>query len=153
MGNSLCKPVPEQLIEQQPKNIAPLLTEEAIKMLNVENDRKVLSAATVTSAAKEAATVLSETKEETTVTSAAKEETKVLSEAKEAATVLSETKEETTVLSAATVTSEIVEPILEPEIEQLSLIQPPDESRSTSFNEEVPDPPKKKRGRKKKCEQ
>ena len=45
------------------------------------------------------------------------------------------------------------QPVLETIEEPLSLIQPPDESRSTSFNEEVPDPPKKKRGRKKKCEQ
>ena len=43
MGNSLCKPVPEQLVEQQPKNIEPLLTEEAIKILNIENERKVES--------------------------------------------------------------------------------------------------------------
>jgi hypothetical protein len=35
MGNTLCKPVPEQLIEQQPKNVEPLLTEETIKILNV----------------------------------------------------------------------------------------------------------------------
>ena len=40
MGNTLCKPVPEQFIEQQPKNVEPLLTEEAIKILNVENEKK-----------------------------------------------------------------------------------------------------------------
>ena len=40
MGNTLCKPViqvPQQNAEQ-PKNIEPLLTEEAIKILNIEND-------------------------------------------------------------------------------------------------------------------
>ena len=42
MGNTLCKPViqvQEQIVEQ-PKTIEPLLTEEAIKILNVENEAK-----------------------------------------------------------------------------------------------------------------
>ena len=41
MGNTLCKPVPEQFVEPT-KKTDPLLTEEAIQILNIENDKKVL---------------------------------------------------------------------------------------------------------------
>ena len=42
MGNTLCKPAidVQQQIVDQPKNIEPLLTEEAIRILNIENEKK-----------------------------------------------------------------------------------------------------------------
>ena len=44
MGNTLCKPAIDiqapQQPNEQPKNIEPLLTEEAIKILNIENETK-----------------------------------------------------------------------------------------------------------------
>lgn len=66
MGNSLCKPVPEQFIEP-PKKTEPLLTEEAIKILNVEPI--VESAATVSETTVNAETVntLEETEDNSTL--------------------------------------------------------------------------------------
>ena len=157
MGNTLCKPVPEQLIEQQPKNVEPLLTEEAIKILNIENEKKseiVVSKATVLSETIEPVISVNEIKATVTETLLEPVLEPVISAATE--TVLSETKEP--VISAneiaATVSvNEINATVSESTEETLSLIQPPDESSSTSSKDEVPEPPKKKRGRKRKCDQ
>jgi len=172
MGNTLCKPVPEQLIEQQPKNVEPLLTEEAIKILNVENEKKseiVVSKATVLSETIEPVISVNEIKATVTETLLEPVLEPVISAATE--TVLSETIEPVLepVISAATETvlSETIEPVVteplsaneiaatvtESTEETLSLIQPPDESSSTSSKDEIPEPPKKKRGRKRKCDQ
>jgi hypothetical protein len=145
MGNTLCKPVPEQFVEPT-KNIEPLLTEEAIKILNIETDKKNEIVETILDP------VISETKEP------------VISEPViSAATVISETIISVNEIKKTIepVISETIEPVisetvidtLEAREEPLSLIQPPDESSSTSFNDEVPEPPKKKRGRKKKTDQ
>jgi hypothetical protein len=149
MGNTLCKPViqvPQQQIVEQPKNIEPLLTEEAIKILNIENDRN------------ESGTVLEpEPVKEEVVISETKEPEPILTEP-----VISETKEpvisETVVEPLPVLEQEPIEPVSEtivepePEVDQLSIVQPDEASSTSSKEEEVP-PLKKKRGRKKKTEQ
>jgi hypothetical protein len=138
MGNTLCKPVvqvQEQIVEQ-PKIIEPLLTEESIKILNVENETKpVISETKETETIKEAENVVEPLPVETILEP-------VISETKEPVLEPEPIKETGT-----------VEPVLEPEVEQLSIVQP-DEASSTSSKEEEEVPPlKKKRGRKKKGEQ
>ena len=152
MGNTLCKPVPEQLIEQQPKNVEPLLTEEAIKILNVENEKKseiVVSKATVLSETIEPVISVNEIKATVTETLLEPVLEPVISAATE--TVLSETIEP--VVTEPLSANEIAATVTESTEETLSLIQPPDESSSTSSKDEIPEPPKKKRGRKRKCDQ
>ena len=144
MGNTLCKPVIQvQQIVEQSKTIEPLLTEEAIKILNVQNEAKEKS-------------VISETKEP--VVSETKES--VISETKEP--VVSETKETEPIKAVEIVlepviseTKEPVPVITEPEVvvETLSIVQPDEVSSISSKEEDEVPPLKKKRGRKKKGEQ
>ena len=129
MGNTLCKPVvqvQEQIVEQ-PKTIEPLLTEEAIKILNVQNEAKEKS-------------VISETKEP--VVSETKETEPIKAVEIVLEPVISETKEPVPVLT-------------EPEVvvETLSIVQPDEVSSISSKEEDEVPPLKKKRGRKKKGEQ
>ena len=68
MGNTLCKPAIQvtQQTAEQPKIVESLLTEEAIKILNLENEVKVepvISETKETEAIKEIEPVISETKE------------------------------------------------------------------------------------------
>ena len=126
MGNTLCKPVPEQFVEPT-KKTDPLLTEEAIKILNIENDKKTESVTEIKATVIEQEPVITEP---------------VISETEEP--VISET------IISETIISETEEPVIE---DNLSLIQPHDESSSTSSKDDVPEPPKKKRGRKKKSDQ
>ena len=130
MGNTLCKPAIQvtQQTAEQPKIVESLLTEEAIKILNLENEVKVEP-------------VISETKETEAI--------------KEIEPVISETKEpvETVVEPVETVLEPVISETKEPEVETLSIVQPPDEASSTSSKEDEVPPLKKKRGRKKKGEQ
>ena len=129
MGNTLCKPVinpPIQNVEQS-KDIEPLLTEEAIKILVVNEP---ISEATVSEATVSEAPVIKED---------------VVSEAIVTEPIIEEVKET------------IVEPVIEEESrvdtlvneEKLSVVLPPDDLKE----DELVTPMKKKRGRKKKGEQ
>ena len=128
MGNTLCKPVvqvQEQIVEQ-PKTIEPLLTEEAIKILNVENEAK-------------------EVKEEPVVT-----EPEPIKEQ----TVVPEPVLEPVVTEPELIKEEpVISETKEPEVEQLSIVQPDEVSSISSKDEEEVPSLKKKRGRKKKSEQ
>ena len=143
MGNTLCKPVvqvQEQIVEQ-PKTIEPLLTEESIKILNIQNETKT-----------ESESILS------TNEIVAKKDEHVLEPIKETQTVEPEPVLEPEIVLEPEVVETVLEPehVLEPEVvvETLSIVQPLDEASSTSSKEEEEVPPlKKKRGRKKKGEQ
>ena len=143
MGNTLCKPVvqvQEQIVEQ-PKIIEPLLTEESIKILNIQNETKT-----------ESESILS------TNEIVAKKDEHVLEPIKETQTVEPEPVLEPEIVLEPEVVETVLEPehVLEPEVvvETLSIVQPLDEASSTSSKEEEEVPPlKKKRGRKKKGEQ
>ena len=151
MGNTLCKPVinpPIQNVEQ-PKDIEPLLTEEAIKILVVNEP---ISEATVSEAPVSEATVIKEevvsetTVSEATVIEAPVIKEEVVSEAIVTEPIIEEVKET------------IVEPVIE-EVEsrvdtlvneeKLSVVLPPDDLKE----DELVTPMTKKRGRKKKGEQ
>jgi len=158
MGNTLCKPVvqvQEQIVEQ-PKTIEPLLTEESIKILNIQNETKTESESILSTneiVAKKDEHVLEPIKETQTVEPEPVLEPEIVLEPEVVETVL----EPEHVLEP-----EVVETVLEPEhvlepevvVETLSIVQPLDEASSTSSKEEEEVPPlKKKRGRKKKGEQ
>ena len=122
MGNTLCKPViqvPQQQIVEQPKNIEPLLTEEAIKILNVENEVKEEP-------------VISET---------------VICETKEP--IISETVVEPVPVLEQEPIEPVSETVLKPEVEQLSIMQPDETSSTSSKEEEVPPLKKKRGRKKK----
>jgi hypothetical protein len=111
---------------EQPKTIEPLLTEEAIKILNVENEAK-------------------EVKEEPVVT-----EPEPIKEQ----TVVPEPVLEPVVTEPELIKEEpVISETKEPEVEQLSIVQPDEVSSISSKDEEEVPSLKKKRGRKKKSEQ
>ena len=154
MGNTLCKPVvqvQEQIVEQ-PKTIEPLLTEESIKILNIQNETKTESESILSTneiVAKKDEHVLEPIKETQTVEPETVLEPEIVLEPEVVETVL----EPEHVLEPEVVESVISE-TKEPEVEQLSIIQPLDEVSSISSKDEEEVPPlKKKRGRKKKGEQ
>ena len=127
MGNTLCKPVinpPIQNVEQ-PKDIEPLLTEEAIKILVVNEPEKVV--------------IKEEVVSEATVT-----EPPVIKE--DVVTEPPVIKEEPVISEATVEVESRVDTLVE---EKLSLITPPDDLKE----DELVTPMKKKRGRKKKGEQ
>jgi 2-phospho-L-lactate transferase/gluconeogenesis factor (CofD/UPF0052 family) len=134
MGNTLCKPAinpPIQNVEQ-PKDIEPLLTEEAIKILVVNETETVIK--------EEPVVTEPIIKEEPVVTEPEKVVEPVVTEP-----IIEEIKEP--IISEVTVDTLVNE-------EKLSLVPPPDEASSTSSKEdELVTPMKKKRGRKKKGEQ
>ena len=134
MGNTLCKPAinpPIQNVEQ-PKDIEPLLTEEAIKILVVNETETVIK--------EEPVVTEPIIKEEPVVTEPEKVVEPVVTEP-----IIEEIKEP--IISEVTVDTLVNE-------EKLSLVSPPDEASSTSSKEdELVTPMKKKRGRKKKGEQ
>ena len=145
MGNTLCKPVINPPIQngEKPKDIEPLLTEEAIKILVVNETETVI-------------------KEEPVVTEPEKVVEPVVTEPEK---VVEPVVTEPEKVVEPVVTEPIIEEIKEPIIsevtvdtlvneEKLSLVPPPDEASSTSSKEdELVTPMKKKRGRKKKGEQ
>jgi hypothetical protein len=153
MGNTLCKPVinpPIQNVEQS-KDIEPLLTEEAIKILVVNEpiSEATVSEATVTEPEK----VVSEatvTEPEKVVSEAPVIKEEVVSEATVSeATVSEATVSEATVSEATVIKEEESRVDTLVNEEKLSVVLPPDDLKE----DELVTPMKKKRGRKKKGEQ
>ena len=136
MGNTLCKPVinpPIQNVEQ-PKDIEPLLTEEAIKILVINEPEKVV--------------IKEEVVSEATVTEPPVIKEEIVSESIVTEPIIEEPviKEEPVISEATVEVESRVDTLVE---EKLSLITPPDDLKE----DELVTPMKKKRGRKKKGEQ
>ena len=147
MGNTLCKPVinpPIQNVEQ-PKDIEPLLTEEAIKILVVNEPEKVVIKEEVVS---EATVTEPPVIKEDVVTEPPVIKEEIVSESIVTEPIIEEPviKEEPVISEATVGVESRVDTLVE---EKLSLITPPDDLKE----DELVTPMKKKRGRKKKGEQ